>query len=148
MILWTCCTQYASKLRKLISGHRNGKAVFILIPEKGNAQKCSNYCRIVLNSHDSKIILKIFQARLQCVWVNNFQMYTCLTWGVMAFSLSLWLNPQGPELPVFSYYFLLVYCSKPFPPQHAGMLCSVAQSCTAPCDPMASLSLQFSRQVY
>ena len=76
MMLWKCCTQYASKLRKLISGHRNGKAVFILIPEKGNAQKCSNYCRIILNSHDSKVILKIFQARLQCVWVNNFQMYT------------------------------------------------------------------------
>ena len=28
MILWKCCTQYASKLGKLSSGHRTGKAEF------------------------------------------------------------------------------------------------------------------------
>ena len=35
---------------------------FILIPKKGNARKCSNYHEIALNSHASKVMLKILQA--------------------------------------------------------------------------------------
>ena len=38
---------------------------FILIPKKGNAKECSNYCTTALISHASKVMLKIFQARLQ-----------------------------------------------------------------------------------
>ena len=38
--------------------------VFIPIPKKGNAQKCSNYCTITLISHTSQVMLKILQARL------------------------------------------------------------------------------------
>ena len=41
------------------------KSVFILIPKKGNAKECSNYCTIALISHASKVMLKILQARLQ-----------------------------------------------------------------------------------
>ena len=64
-MLLKCCTQYVSKFGKLSSGHRTGKAVFILIPKKSNAKECSKYCTIALISHDSKVILKILQARLQ-----------------------------------------------------------------------------------
>ena len=42
-----------------------GKSVFIPIPKKGNAKGCSNYHTIALISHTSKIMLKIFQARVQ-----------------------------------------------------------------------------------
>ena len=38
---------------------------FIPIPKKGNAKECSNYHTIALISHASKVMLKIFQARLQ-----------------------------------------------------------------------------------
>ena len=41
------------------------RSVFITIPKKGNAKECSNYCTIALNSHTSKVMLKILQARLQ-----------------------------------------------------------------------------------
>ena len=41
------------------------RSVFIPIPNKGNAKECSNYCTIALISHASKLMLKIFQARLQ-----------------------------------------------------------------------------------
>ena len=41
------------------------RSVFIPIPKKGNAKECSNYCTIALISHAIKIMLKIFQARLQ-----------------------------------------------------------------------------------
>ena len=41
------------------------RSVFIPTPKKGNAKECSNYCRIALVSHASKVMLKILQARLQ-----------------------------------------------------------------------------------
>ena len=41
------------------------RSVFFPIPKKGNAKECSNYCTIALNSHASKVMLKILQARLQ-----------------------------------------------------------------------------------
>ena len=40
-------------------------SVFIPIPKKGNPKECSNYRTMALISHDSKVMLKIFQARLQ-----------------------------------------------------------------------------------
>ena len=40
-------------------------SVFIAIPKKGNARECSDYHTIALISHASKVMLKIFQARLQ-----------------------------------------------------------------------------------
>ena len=41
------------------------RSIFFPIPKKGNAKECSNYCTIALNSHASKVMLKILQARLQ-----------------------------------------------------------------------------------
>ena len=65
-MLWKCCTQYASKFGKLSSGHRTGKGQFPFQSQrKGNAKECSNYHKIALISHTSKIMLKILQARLQ-----------------------------------------------------------------------------------
>ena len=46
------------------------KVSFIPIPKKGNAKECSNYHTIALISHDSKVMLKILQARLQ-QYVNH-----------------------------------------------------------------------------
>ena len=40
-------------------------SVFIPIPKKGNAKECSNYRKITLISHTSKVMLKILQARIQ-----------------------------------------------------------------------------------
>ena len=50
-------TQQSSQDRKT--------SVFILIPKKGNAKECSDYCTIALISHASKVMLKILKARLQ-----------------------------------------------------------------------------------
>ena len=41
------------------------RSVFIPIPKKGNAKEYSNYQRVALISHTSKVVLKILQARLQ-----------------------------------------------------------------------------------
>ena len=40
-------------------------SIFIPIPKKGNPKECSNYHKIALISHASKVMLKILQARLQ-----------------------------------------------------------------------------------
>ena len=55
------------KFGKLNSGHRQDwkRSVFIPIPKKGNAKECSNYHTIAVISHASKVMLKIFQSRLQ-----------------------------------------------------------------------------------
>ena len=45
-------------------------SVFIPIPKKDNAKECSNYHKIRLISHTSKVMLKILQARLQ-KYVNH-----------------------------------------------------------------------------
>ena len=54
-------SEVATGLEK-ISFHAN--------PKKGNVKECSNYCRIALISHASKVMLKILQARLQ-QYVNH-----------------------------------------------------------------------------
>ena len=41
------------------------RSVFISIPNKSNAKRCSNCRTIALISHTSKVMLKILQARLQ-----------------------------------------------------------------------------------
>ena len=41
------------------------RSVFIPLTKKSNAKECSKCCTIALNSHASKVILKIFQARFQ-----------------------------------------------------------------------------------
>ena len=41
------------------------RSVFTPILKKGNAKECSNYHKILLISHTSKVMLKILQARLQ-----------------------------------------------------------------------------------
>ena len=46
------------------------RSAFTPVPKKGNAKECSNYCTIALISHASKLMLKIFQARLQ-QYVNH-----------------------------------------------------------------------------
>ena len=46
------------------------RSVSIPIPKKGNTKECSNYCTIARISHASKVIFKIFQARLQ-QYVNH-----------------------------------------------------------------------------
>ena len=41
------------------------RSVFIPIPKKGNAKECTNYHKIALFSHSSKVEFKILQTRVQ-----------------------------------------------------------------------------------
>ena len=76
MMLWKCCTQYASKFGKLSSGATGLEKVgFHSNPKEGNAKECSNYCTLALISYTRKVMLKILQARLQQYVNREFQMF-------------------------------------------------------------------------
>ena len=65
-MLLKCCTQYASKLGKLSSGHRTGKGQFSFQSQrKAMPKNVQTTLTIALISHVSKAMLKILQARLQ-----------------------------------------------------------------------------------
>ena len=51
------------------------RSVFIPIPKKGNAKECSNYHTSALISHASKVMLKVFQVRLQQYVTYELQMF-------------------------------------------------------------------------
>ena len=63
MMLWKCCTQYASKNSAVVTGLE--KVSFHSNAKKGSAKKGSNYPTIALISHINKVMLKILQDRLQ-----------------------------------------------------------------------------------
>ena len=66
-----CYTQYAKQIWKIQLWTQNWKmSILIPIPKKGNAKECSDYHKIALISHTSKVMLKILQARLQ-QYVNH-----------------------------------------------------------------------------
>ena len=50
-------------------------SVFIPIPKKGGAKDCSDYCTIMVMSHDNKVIFKILQSCFSSTWTEKFQMY-------------------------------------------------------------------------
>ena len=54
------------------------RSLFIPIPKKGNAKECSNYPKIALISHTSKVMLKILQARPQ--QFVNCELSRCSSW--------------------------------------------------------------------
>ena len=62
MLLWKCC-QHLWKTQQWPQDWK--RSVFIPIPKKGNVKECSNYHTIALISHTSKVMLKLFQERLQ-----------------------------------------------------------------------------------
>ena len=63
MRLWKCCTQHASKLGKLSSGHKTGKQQVSFLSQRKAMPK--NAQTIALISDVSNVMLKILQARLQ-----------------------------------------------------------------------------------
>ena len=74
-----CCDSWGQLLKRTRGPDPSSKATLwvkaqhegaLLIPKKGNAKECSNYCTIALISHASKVMLKILQARLK-QYVNH-----------------------------------------------------------------------------
>ena len=64
MMLWKCCTQYASKFGKLGSGHRTGQGQFSFQSQRKAMPKSAQTTAQLHSSH-TLVMFKIPQARLQ-----------------------------------------------------------------------------------
>ena len=67
MMPWKCCTQYASKFRKLSSGHRTGKGQFSFQSQRKAMPKNAQTTALALISHTSKVMLKILQSQASTI---------------------------------------------------------------------------------
>ena len=76
MILWNCCTQYASKFGKLSSGHRTGKCQFSFQYQR---KAMSKNAQTTTQFHSSHTLvnqcLKFAKSGFSNMWAVNFQMF-------------------------------------------------------------------------
>ena len=75
-MLWKCCTQYASKYRKLSSGHRTGKDQFSFQPQRKVMPKNAHTTAQLHSSHMLvKSCSKFSKPGFSNTWIVNFQMF-------------------------------------------------------------------------
>ena len=74
-MLWKCCTQYASKIWKLSSGHRTEKVSFHSNPKERWCQRMFKLCHNRTHLHTSKECSKFSKPGFSNMWTVNFQMF-------------------------------------------------------------------------
>ena len=76
MMLWKCCTQYASKFGKLSSGHRTGKGQFSFQSQRKAIPKKAQSTTQLHSSHTLvKECSKFSKPGFSNTWTVNFQMF-------------------------------------------------------------------------
>ena len=76
MMLWKCCTQYASKFGKLSSGHRTGKGQFSFQSQRKAMPKNVQTTTRLHSSHMlAKEYSKFCKPAFSNTWSMNFQMF-------------------------------------------------------------------------
>ena len=76
MILWKCCTQYASKFGKLSSGHRTGKGPFSFQSQRKAMPKNAQTTAQLRSSHTLvKKSSKFSKPGFNNTWTVNFQLF-------------------------------------------------------------------------
>ena len=76
MMLWKCCTQYASKFRKLSRGHRTGKAQFSFQSQRKAMPKNAQTTTQLDSSHMLvKSCSKFSNPGFNNMWTMNYQMF-------------------------------------------------------------------------
>ena len=76
MMLWKCCTQYASKFGKLSSGHRTANGQFSFQSERKAMPKNAQTIAQLHSSHMlAKWCSKFSKPGFNSTWTVNFQMF-------------------------------------------------------------------------
>ena len=76
MMLWKCCTQYASTFGKLSSGHRTGKGQFSFQSQRRAMPKNAQTTAQLHSSHTlAKKCSKFSKPGFHNTWTMNFQMF-------------------------------------------------------------------------
>ena len=75
MVLWKCCTQYASKFGKCRGGHRTGKGHFSLqLQRKAMPNNVQTTTQLHSSHTLAKSCSKFSKSGLTSMWTVNFQM--------------------------------------------------------------------------
>ena len=76
MMLWKCCTQYASKSGKLSTGHKTGKGQFSFQSQRKAMPKNAKTTLQLHSSHTlAKQCSKFSKPGFNSTWMVNFQMF-------------------------------------------------------------------------
>ena len=76
MMLWKCCTQYASTFGKLSSGHRTGKGQFAFQSQRKAMPKNAQTTAQLHSSHTiAKQSSKFSKPGFNSTWTKNFQIF-------------------------------------------------------------------------
>ena len=76
MMLWKCCTQYASKFQKLSSSHRTGQGQFSFQSQRKEMPKNAQTTKQLHSSHTLvKSCSKFSKPGFSNMWTVNFQMF-------------------------------------------------------------------------
>ena len=76
MMLWKCCTQYATKFGKLSSGHRTGKGQFSFQSQRKEMAKNAQTTAQLHSSHTLvKYCSKFSKPGFSNTWTVKFQMF-------------------------------------------------------------------------
>ena len=76
MMLWKCCTQYASKFGKLSSGHRTGKGQFSFQSQrKAMSKTVQTTAQFYLSHMLAKYCSKISKSGFNSMWTMKFQTF-------------------------------------------------------------------------
>ena len=76
IMLWKCCTQYASKFGKLSSGHRTGRGQFSFESQRKAMPKSVQPTAQLHSSHTlAKYCSKFSKSGFNSTWTENFQMF-------------------------------------------------------------------------
>ena len=93
-MLLKCCTQYASKFKKLSSSHRMGKGQFSFHSQrKAMPQKCSNYCTIATHFICQQDYAQ--NTSSQASIGHELRTSRCTSW--------IWEKAEEPEIKLPSY---------------------------------------------
>ena len=101
MMLWKCCTQYASKFGKLSSGHRTGKGQFLLQSQRKAMPKNTQTTAQLHSSHMLvKSCSKFSKPGFSNTWTVNIQMFN------RQYLLDHGKSKRIPEKHLFLLYWL------------------------------------------
>ena len=116
MMLWKCCTQYASKCGKLSSGHRTGKGQFSFQSQERQCQRmlkqlhnCTHLPLLV------KQCLKFSKPSFSNTWIMNLQIFKMVLEKAEELEIKLSTSAGSSEKQEFqrNIYFCFTDYAKP-----------------------------------
>jgi len=118
MMLWKCCTQYASTFGKFNSGHRNGKLQFSFQSQRRAMPK---NVQTTTQSHSfhrlARSCSKYSKPGFHSMWIKNFQMYkqNFKKTGTRSQIANIrWIIAKVRSFQEENLYFCFIDCAKAF----------------------------------